>query len=187
MKHRATAEQRIKALERRQKLRAIAKKISAMSEPERMALIDQWPTTIEGHRLSVHNACMILMQANGTQPTVLGGFRQWIKAGRCVKKGERGYGIWAPIGNRKPKADEIETAHEDSPAAFIVATVFDVSQTQDKNAASAEDEAVTGLPAETAARAIHARQNVLDAETPYYKAHKAEIDAEMYSLESEAA
>lgn len=129
MKHRATAEQRTKALERRQKLRAIAKKVSAMSEAERMALIDQWPTTIEGHRLSVHNACMILMQSNGTAPTVVGGFRQWIKAGRCVRKGEHGYGIWAPIGSRKVKPDEIETAHDGSPTAFIVATVFDVSQT----------------------------------------------------------
>jgi len=123
-----TQEQKERAKERRQKLCAIARSISKMTADERTRLVNDWPTTIEGHRLSLHNACMIALQGGAS---VVAGFRQWKKAGRSVKKGEHGLGIWVPLGVSKKSDDEQpDTANNDSPTGFTVGTVFDISQTE---------------------------------------------------------
>ncbi len=131
----ATPEQKAKAAERRAQMRAIAKRISLMPLPERVALAQRIPvTTIEGRALSMFNCCMVAMQ-NPTA-TIVGGFRQWIKAGRAVKKGEHGAAIWFPLGDKKNDAAtercgiqvEVTEANE---IRFGLATIFDVSQTQE--------------------------------------------------------
>jgi hypothetical protein len=105
----ATPEQKAKAAERRAQMRLIARKIRAMPEADRMQLVGDWPTTIEGHKLSLFNACMIIMQGGAS---VVGGFQQWRKAGRAVRKGEHGKAIWFPIGTGKNNetADESEVS-----------------------------------------------------------------------------
>jgi hypothetical protein len=127
-----TEEQKQRAKERRQKLCAIAQRISKMSEDERTRLVSDWPTTVEGHRLSLHNACMIMLQGGAT---VVAGFRQWKKAGRSVKKGEHGFGIWVPLGLSKKTDQEPDTINSESPVGFTVGTVFDVSQTDEMEVA----------------------------------------------------
>jgi hypothetical protein len=122
-----TQEQKERAKERRQKLCALARSISKMPISEREKLVGDWPTTIDGHRLSLHNACMIAFQGGAT---VVGGFQQWRKAGRQVRKGAHGLGIWIPLGLPKRTDDEAQT-NEGSPIGFSVATVFDVSQTEE--------------------------------------------------------
>lgn len=105
-RNKATPEQIAKAKEKRAKMREIARKISAMSDEERSALVHDWPTLITGHPVSFHNACMIAYQGGAT---VLGGFWQWKSAGRKVRKGESGMCIWAPIGDKKSaNVEEIE-------------------------------------------------------------------------------
>ena len=105
-----------------------------MPENERTALVHGLATTIEGHVLSPTNQMLIAYQSIGQQSaTVVGGFHQWLKAGRCVTKGQHGYAIWVPIG-KKDKANGTNTdkpASNDDKAGFILGTVFDISQTQE--------------------------------------------------------
>jgi hypothetical protein len=139
-KYQATPEQIAAAKVRRAKMREIAQKISKMTDVERTALVSDWPTTIEGRQLSMHNACMIAYQGGAT---VVGGFWQWKAAGRKVKKGGTGLAIWAPAGERKGESvEEIETGEANADGSkkrmrFLLVTVFDISQTEEASATSA--------------------------------------------------
>lgn len=103
--------------------RELAKKIGRMSDQERAAFVARFPTvvTVEGHELSAHNACMAITQRDGV--TIVGGFKQWLKAGRCVAKGSAAIWIYAPC---QAKSDEDDG---ESKMFFRLVPVFDVSQT----------------------------------------------------------
>lgn len=95
-----------------------------MSDEQRAALAARVSVvTIEGRQLSPHNQCLIALQVPAA--TIIGGFRQWIKAGRVVMKGQHGAVIWVPIG-RKDKDGELTEK-----TGFVLGSVFDVSQTQE--------------------------------------------------------
>jgi len=116
-------EKQIYKQEKSAKIKAIREKILSLSDQEREALSAISIPTIEGRFLSVHNVLMIVSQFP-FMPTVVGGFKQWMKAGRSVKKGEHGAVILFPVG---PKDDQgnLEDAEK-----FYSATVFDISQTE---------------------------------------------------------
>ena len=120
-----TEAQKQAASDRRERIRKLAQKIGDMSESDRAALVGGGVATIEGHALSMFNQCLVLSQMPAT---VVGGFKQWRKAGRCVRKGEHGAAIWIPIGSI---VDE-KTGKER--AKFTIGTVFDISQTDPINA-----------------------------------------------------
>lgn len=129
----ATVEQKTKAKERRRMMAQLAQRVSKMSEAERVQLVgDGWPVTIEGHRLSMHNACMLACQRQGV--SVVGGFRQWRRASRSVCKGEHGQAIWVPLSKPESKpgedAESEEETEEPQRPRFMLATVFDISQTK---------------------------------------------------------
>lgn len=107
--------------------RELAKKIGRMTDAERGAFVASFPAviTIEGHPLSMHNACMVITQREGA--TVVGGFKQWLAAGRCVAKGSTAIWIYAPI-TKKGEQGETGEAGEDK-LFFRLVPVFDVSQT----------------------------------------------------------
>jgi hypothetical protein len=65
------------------------------------------------------------MQAGNMIPSVVGGFQQWIKAGKVVKRGEHGMTIWFPIGRKNDDGNILEAEK------FYTATVFDVSQVEE--------------------------------------------------------
>ena len=116
-----TAEQKAAAEIRRAKFRGFAAKIRAMSDAERAALAARVQVvTIEGRVLSLHNQCLLAYQGGGQ--TIVGGFRQWLKAGRAVRKGEHGFMIWVFAGKEGTEGEPEETR-------FLMGTVFDVSQT----------------------------------------------------------
>jgi len=127
-----TPEQAAASLERREKMRKLAREISAMTPGARMALFAEHPVvTIEGRALSMFNTCLLLSQFECV--TVVGGFNQWKSAGRAVRKGERGLAIWIPIKRAEDpnkQEGEMSSADLDSPR-FTLATVFDVSQTEE--------------------------------------------------------
>ena len=130
MKRTATPEQRERAQARRAAFRQLAQKVAHMSEDERAALAARHAVvTVEGHALTPHNACLILSQRPGA--TVVAGFRQWKRAGRTVRKGERGLALWVPTGtrDRNGTAPALETA-EGERRGFVIGTVFDVTQTE---------------------------------------------------------
>ena len=132
-RRKATPEQIAKAKEKRSKIREIAQRISKMSDEQRRAVVRDWPTTIEGHALSVHNACLLAYQTFGANsPTVVCGFRQWKRAGRFVRKGESGMSIWIPLGIHKSKDEETgEITETGERTGFGLATVFAISQTDE--------------------------------------------------------
>jgi hypothetical protein len=137
MKKQPTEEQKQKAAARRANIRAMCKQIAAMSDEQRTTLAARMPgvVTVEGRPLSFHNQLMIAFQLPAA--TILGGFRQWIKNGRAVRKGEHGAAIWCPIGAPKPTADGAEVNADGERPGFILGTVFDVSQTDPINDAAA--------------------------------------------------
>ena len=123
MRRTPTPEQQAQAAERRAKLRALAHQIGAMSDEERATVAARiGVVTIEGRRLSLHNQLMIAMQA--PTASVVGGFKQWRKAGRAVVKGEHGIGIWIP---RFGEGEDGTAAP--APECFLFGFVFDISQT----------------------------------------------------------
>lgn len=118
-----TDAQKAAAQKKREAFRALAQKVSAMDQDEKQAFMKSFPAvaTIEGHVLSNSNMMLVLMQ--NSQATIVGGFRQWIKAGRVVRKGQHGVTIWVPSASGK--TDESGEAD----LRFLTATVFDIAQT----------------------------------------------------------
>lgn len=140
MKKQLTAEQKAKAEARKAQFRDLWKRVSAMPELERIQLSNRLGlVTCEGRGLSLTNQMLIALQRPGA--TVLGGFRQWLKQGRAVRKGEHGCMIWVPCGV-KGGADAAAAPAGDGDAGegagvrFIVGTVFDIGQTEEVNAAA---------------------------------------------------
>ena len=118
-----TEEQKQAATERRARVQAVAKRITAMSEEERQSLAEKIDLVmVTGHAVSVRNACLVALQDPGA--TVLGGFHQWLAVGRAVQKGAKALSIYAPAVGKKDDGETRETF-------FIPVSVFDVAQTQE--------------------------------------------------------
>jgi hypothetical protein len=122
------------AKKKRENLRGLAKRIASMTEADRAVLASRMGgvTTIEGHALSLRNQCLVAMQAE--EASVVGGFRQWIKAGRVVEKGQKGIGIRVPCspgGNAEIEDDEEQEDGSKKRMRFTFGTVFDISQTKE--------------------------------------------------------
>lgn len=146
MKKQLTAEQIEKRDARRAAFQETCRKIKALSEVQRAELAASCPVVnIEGHVLSLKNRCLIALQSPAA--TVVGGFRQWLKVGRCVRKGEHGISIWVPAGGRKAKKEDGDTEYAEGAETFFIAgTVFDVSQTEETGAAVVDVAPAVELP-----------------------------------------
>lgn len=148
MKKQATAEQKAAAEARRAKFRAIAKQIADMTDAQRAELSARCPVivTVEGRALSGKNSLLVAFQC--PTATMVGGFRQWIKAGRCVRKGQRGLMIWVPTGGKKEDGASGEKAPQTDAeeTRFVMGTVFDVSQTRALDEAPDLAETVAAQP-----------------------------------------
>lgn len=115
-----TEEERAAVNARRELLAECAR----MVEEERPGDIDRAACILAGY--SRRNIALILLQAEErgrSFPQAVAGFHQWRQAGRIVRKGAKGYAIWAPIVR---KGD----APEDGPSGFTVRHVFDVIDTE---------------------------------------------------------
>jgi hypothetical protein len=127
-----TNEQKLEYREaKKNKIIALRKILSQMSDDQRQALAEKFGiVTVEGHQLSIYNQCFLVTQTP-INFTVVGGFRQWLKAGRTVKKGEHGFLILVPSKKENEENSEIDNfILDDENVRFYTATVFDVSQTQ---------------------------------------------------------
>lgn len=114
------------AKQRRVWLKAMTKQVEAMAEesPE--------IETIDGHALSPVNSGLAIRQC--PHVSTVGGFRQWKKHGRQVKKGEKGIAIWFPSRTKQEDGDDAGEGEGEGGSDrtfFRVGTVFDVSQTED--------------------------------------------------------
>ena len=117
-----------KRQEKKDKIIHIRKTLSEMSEEQRQAIADKYGiVTVEGHLLTPHNQCFLVAQSE-INFTVVGGFQQWKKAGRIVRKGEHGFLILVPSKTNQEQNSEMISDDED--VKFYSATVFDISQTE---------------------------------------------------------
>ena len=137
-------EQKAAKTARRERFRALVKQVAAMSDEERAQLIARAGAvvTCEGRTLSPVNTSLLLMQMPNA--SMVGGFRQWLKAGRCVNKGQHGAMIWVPTRMQNAKCkmqneqegpapeEEAQEAEQSRSTHFIIGTVFDISQTTEK-------------------------------------------------------
>ncbi len=112
---------------KKSRIQAIRKTLSEMTEEQRTQLIEKFGivTTIEGHPLTAHNTCFLYAQTE-KPVTIIGGFQQWHKAGRIVKKGEKSLLIFVP----SQKSNERNEAAGDDDVFFFTANVFDITQTE---------------------------------------------------------
>lgn len=92
-------------------------------EEEQPAEVDLAAAILAGY--SRRNIALILLQCQERGqafPQAVAGFHQWRQAGRIVRKGAKGYAIWAPVVR---KGDDVD----DGPSGFTVRYVFDVADT----------------------------------------------------------
>jgi antirestriction protein ArdC len=103
-------------------LKAMTKQAESKGEPD-------WPVvTIEGHALSPINCSLVIMQCPVAR--TVGGFGQWRKNRRQVRKGQKGIMIWFPSKTRQEGEDEDGEGEGGGGRKFFrVGTVFDISQT----------------------------------------------------------
>ena len=116
--------------------RKFAAHLGGLTAVEREKMAATMPTVCNpsGHFLTVHNTMLLVSMSGRMDLTMVAGFRQWMDAGRCVKKGEHAVGcIMVPITLRqkdsagRPKVDEAGNPKSDLRFRFV--PVFDVSQT----------------------------------------------------------
>jgi hypothetical protein len=118
-----TPEQQEAAKKRREQFRALVSKVAAISDEERAELAKKTAiTTVDGHVVSPTNAVLLIYQRSDV--TIIGGFRQWLKSGRVVRKGEKALAIWVPCEKNDSKDSE-------ESVFFVMGNVFDVSQTEE--------------------------------------------------------
>lgn len=130
-----TPDQKERSDARRAGFRALAKRVAAMTPEERATLARKiQPVSISGNGFSLTNTILLILQC--PTGTIFGGFRQWIKVGRCVRKGEHGSMIWCKAGGKSSESAGQDNAEptsgevEGESLRFLIGTVFDVSQTE---------------------------------------------------------
>ena len=131
------------------KMRETAKKVRDLSEEERQKIATQCGTiTVEGHPLSFFN-CVFLWQQVGRALLQVGGFKQWKKAGRIVKKGERASGyIYVPRNKKNGNSEDLTNSEDPSQeqksgrVRFLLVPVFDITQTQEIGEENEEPEVI---------------------------------------------
>lgn len=117
-----------KRQEKKEKIIRIRKTLSEMSQEQRQAIADKFGiVTVEGHLLTPHNQCFLVAQSP-INFTIVGGFQQWKKAGRVVRKGQHGFLILVPSKTNSEESSEMVSDDED--VRFFSATAFDISQTE---------------------------------------------------------
>ena len=118
--------------QRKQRIAELRQHLKSLSDDERKAIADKLGYhNIDGHIFSVRNQCLIAYQSVGRE--LLGtfaGFRQWLSAGRVVRKGESGMIIFFPTSQKNGNGDLTDN-EADTETRFYTAYVFDKSQTDE--------------------------------------------------------
>ena len=137
MRKQLTEEQKARREERRGRFRQLWAGIAKMGEAERLAKCASLGiVTCEGHELSLGNTLMVALQLPAA--SVVGGFRQWLKMGRSVRKGEHGAMIWVPTMRASKDGEAVAASampagepQEGEDLRFVIGTVFDIGQTDE--------------------------------------------------------
>lgn len=122
---------------KREFIHGIAAAIGKLNAVQRAELLTRigGVATIEGHKLSDYNTIFLWYQRQELgMLSIVGGFQQWHKAGRVIKKGEKGLAMLFPMFSERKDRDGNPiinplTGEKDILTRFNVGTVFDISQT----------------------------------------------------------
>jgi hypothetical protein len=106
---------------------AIEQLIAALKAGKSEALTNYLAAVARFHNYSFQNILMIARQC--PTATRVAGFHAWHSLGRCVKNGEKGIAILAPLVRRKESAEETDASKESRIFGYRAVYVFDVSQT----------------------------------------------------------
>jgi len=88
----------------------------------------------EGHMLSGKNISFLKFQAGEKiNFTVVAGYRQWLKFDRQVRKGQHGFWIFIPAMIKTKVEENGSSRTVEEFDRFLMAKVFDISQTWDIN------------------------------------------------------
>jgi hypothetical protein len=161
----ATAEQKEAAAVRRAGIKQLCAIVKALPIEKRVLLAASYGIrNPDGRELSPFNQCLLVHQNSSV--SIVGGFQQWKKLGRSVKKGERSLAIWVPCGKQVENAGEAGANPDtDNDRFFILGSVFDITQTEtDDEKAARKDRETLALPAPRLALAEHAQAFDIEAE-----------------------
>ena len=114
---------------KKQKIKAIYQSVKDLTQDQKDQLMMQLNIkNPEGHYLSGRNCILLERQAAIYNPnitfSVVGGFNQWQKHNRQVKKGESGFYIAIP------SKKENQQSENNDEVFFFFKAVFDISQTE---------------------------------------------------------
>jgi len=161
----ATPEQKEAALIRRQGIKNLCALVKALPIEKRVLLADSYGIrNPEGRELSPFNQCLLVHQNSSV--SIVGGFSQWKKLGRSVKKGERALAIWVPCAKQAEGAGDAGADPDTGEDRFfILGNVFDITQTEtdDEKAARVACDTLA-LPAPPLALPEHAEAYDIAAE-----------------------
>ena len=120
---------------KKQKIQAIFQSVKDLTPEQKDYLMKNLIVkNPEGHLLSGNNCLLLERQAAMYNPnisfSVVGGFQQWQKHNRKVKKGESGFYIAIPS---KKQDEQSENNNE---VFFFFKAVFDISQTEEISTAN---------------------------------------------------
>jgi hypothetical protein len=125
--------------EKKTRIKELMSKISQLSDEQKQILVEKLGiTNPEGHILTGRNQALLYFQAEGSPLSVVGGFQQWQKYGRVVRRGEHGYLIAVPANNKKVE----DSSDADDPTFFLWKAVFDISQTEEMTAENKQQKGV---------------------------------------------
>ncbi len=117
-----------------------------LDDNARIAIAETMPVMNPEGRILSETNCIFLAFQSEIKFTVVGGFKQWLKHGRCVKKGQHGNFIFIPAMVKTKKEDGTTEEELDK---FLVARVFDISQTFEIKESVQKQEAEMAMVQET--------------------------------------
>ena len=126
--------------QKKEKLLGFLKTVKEMT-PEQLQefVMNVGITTCEGHMLSGRNQALLMLQAGEVCPAVIGGFHQWKKVNRVVKKGEKSYlSILIPLQAKEKEGEAVEL----DKIRFKWIPVFSMDQTEESSEINQENENV---------------------------------------------
>lgn len=162
----ATSEQKEAAAARRAAIKQLCGIVKALPVEKRVLLAASYGIrNPEGRELSPFNQCLLVHQNSSV--SIVGGFQQWKKLGRSVKKGERALAIWVPCGKQAEGANEAAADPDtENDRFFILGSVFDITQTEtDEEREARKARETLALPAPALALPEHADAIDIEAET----------------------
>jgi hypothetical protein len=160
-----TAEQKEAAAARCAAIKQLCAIVKALPVEKRVLLASSYGIrNPEGRELSPFNQCLLVHQNSSV--SIVGGFQQWKKLGRSVKKGERSLAIWVPCGKQAETANDASANPDtENDRFFILGSVFDITQTEtDDEKAARKQRETLALPAPALALPEHAEAFDIEAE-----------------------